>query len=374
MKRSMLLVSVFVLMLTASCFAIGSGIGVRAMGMGGTGIATANDITAAYFNPAGLMYGPEYFELQIAAGYAPQGLTDIQDMASSTTNFIQDTYAKDLSLDTSFALGLGLSVRKIGLSGWGTGAVSMSHTANTFTYSSYLTGLGYAPLTLGSTFATPGIPIASMSVGVNLKAISVLNATASVAQTSPTTGAGSMTLSSGSGFGFDIGAQTKITPFINLGAVIRNLSASANILTKTTNVTVAPDPADPTKAVVTDGAETETKSTYTPPVEIGIGVGVVVPIIGTLIAVDLENYSLPENNNQNKSTTYTDTHIGIEQGILADILKLRAGYYTYGPTSDAFYTCGLGLNLGPLSIGAAVANSTKDASDSLVSAQLGMAF
>jgi hypothetical protein len=58
MKRMMLFVPVFALLLAVSCFAVGAGLGVRSMGMGGTGIATANDITAAYFNPAGLMYGP----------------------------------------------------------------------------------------------------------------------------------------------------------------------------------------------------------------------------------------------------------------------------------------------------------------------------
>ena len=51
MKRSLFLVSMFLLMLTFHCLAIGAGIGVRSIGMGGTGIATANDITSAYYNP-----------------------------------------------------------------------------------------------------------------------------------------------------------------------------------------------------------------------------------------------------------------------------------------------------------------------------------
>jgi hypothetical protein len=230
------------------------------------------------------------------------------------------------------------------------------------------------PLTLGSTFSTPGLPIASMSVGVNLKSLALLNASASIAQTGPATGAGSMNISSGSGFGFDIGAQGKITPLITVGAVIRNLSASANIITKSTAVTVAPDLSDPTKAVVTEGAETEQKSTYTPPAEVGVGVGVVVPITGTLIAVDLENYSFPEDNNENKATSYTDTHIGLEQGVLFNLVMLRAGYFTDGPAEDTYYTYGLGFNLGPASLGVAAANSVKDSVNSIASVQLGAAF
>ena len=370
----MFLAFVLVLASAISCFAIGTGVGVRAMGMGGTGIATANDITAAYFNPAGLMYGAENFEFQTFSGGAMQGLTEIMEMAGSTTNFLENTYANDLNVGGSLGLGLGGSVRKVGLSAFVNGAASMSHKADTLAYSSYLTTMASVPLTLGSTFSTPGLPIASMSVGVNLKSLMLLNAGASIAQTGPATGAGNMSVSSGSGFGFDIGAQGKITPLVTVGAVIRNLSASANIMTKTTAVTLAPDPLDPTKAVVTEGAETELRSTYTPPAEVGIGVGVVIPITGTLIALDLENYSFPEDNNENKATSYTDTHIGLEQGFFFNLVMLRAGYYTDGPSEDSFYTYGLGFNMGPVNLGIAAANSVKDSINSIASLQLGAAF
>lgn len=374
MKRYLFMVSVFMLILTVSCFAIGAGVGIRAMGMGGTGIATANDITAAYFNPAGLMYGPENFEFQTSLGGATQGLNDIMNMASSTTNFLQDTYANDLSVGGSLALGLGGSVRKVGLSAFAEPAVHLDHKANTLAYSSYVTGMGYVPLTVGSTFSTPGLPIATMSVGVNLKAIALINASASAAQTSLVTGEGNMNVSSGSGFGFDIGAQAKITPLITVGAVIRNLSASTSIITKSKNITINPDPSDLTKAVVTEGPETETKTTYSPAPEIGVGAGFVVPLTGTLIACDLENYSLPTNGDYNKSTSYSDTHIGIEQAVLFNIVMLRLGYFTYGPTEDTFYTYGLGINLGPVSLGASAANSSKDSVNSMAMAQLGAAF
>jgi len=374
MKRTMFLAFVLLLVSAVGCFAIGTGVGVRAMGMGGTGIATANDITAAYFNPAGLMYGPENFELQIFAGGATQGLNEIIEMAGSTTNFLENTYANDLNVGGSLGLGLGTSVRKVGLGAFVNGAVNISHKANTLAYSSYLTTMASVPLTLGSTFSTPGLPIASMSVGVNLKALAILNASANVSQTSLVTGEGSMSTSLGSGFGFDIGAQGKITPLITVGAVIRNLSASANVLTKRNTITVNPDPSDPTKAVVTEVEQPDVKSTYTPPAEVGVGVGVVVPITGTLIAVDLENYSFPDENNENKSASYTDTHIGLEQGVLFNLVMLRAGYYTDGPSEDSYYTYGLGFNLGPVSLGVAAANSVKDSINSVACAQLGAAF
>jgi hypothetical protein len=100
------------------------------------------------------------------------------EMASSTTNFLENTYANDLSTGGSLVFGLGGSVRKVGLSAFANGAVSLSHTANTLSYDAYITSLASVPLTLGSTFSTPGLPIAMMSFGVNINSLALLNATA----------------------------------------------------------------------------------------------------------------------------------------------------------------------------------------------------
>jgi len=369
MKRTMFLAFVLVLASAVSCFAIGAGVGVRAMGMGGTGIATANDITAAYFNPAGLMYGPENLEVQVFQGGATQGLTDLIDAVSSGPDFITNHFGDSYDLSASVNGGLGVSVKKVGISVLiPEGYVSFNKPANALSFSILGSMNAIAPLTLGSSFSTPGLPIASLSVGVNLKAIASATMYTSVTQAG-IVGNGNMYSSIGSGFGFDIGAETKITPFISAGAVIRNLSASTNVETKSKTISVD------ALGNVTEGAEVTTKSTFAPPPEVGIGVGVVVPITGTLVAVDLENYSFPEDGyNINKSESYTDTHIGIEQGFFMNLVMLRCGYFTYKPADDNYYTLGLGLNLGPASIGVASANSVKDSNDSTTSAQLGAAF
>jgi hypothetical protein len=369
MKRTMFLAFVLVLASAVSCFAIGAGVGVRSMGMGGTGIATANDITAAYFNPAGLMYGPENFESQTFAGGATQGLTGLAEALSSGTDFITNHFSDSYDIGASVSGGFGVSVKKVGLSVIiPSGYVNFQKPANALTFSLLGSMNAITPLTLGSTFATPGLPIASLSVGVNLKAIASGIIYTSVTQ-SGLTGTGNMYSSIGSGFGFDIGAETKVSPFLSVGAVVRNLSASTSIATTTKTITVD------ALGNVTEGPETKSTSSYIPPPEAGIGVGVVVPITGTLIAVDLENYSFPKDGyNTNKSETYNDTHIGIEQGFLMNIVMLRLGYFTYGPDEDTYYTCGLGLNLGPASLGVAAANSTKNSDNSATSAQFGIAF
>lgn len=368
MKKTLFFALILLISVCGSCLAVGAGVGVRSMAMGGTGIAIANDITAAYFNPAGLMYGPENFECQAFGGGAMQGIAGIGEALSSGTDFISDNFEQDYDLAASLSGGLGFSIKKVGISAIADGFAKFKKPANNVNMNIYGNVNASLPLTLGSTFTTPGLPFASMSVGVNLKAINEGIITTSVTSTGAM-GIGTMSTTFGSGFGFDIGAAAKLTPLVSVGGVIRNLSASTSRLKTSKTIYV-----DIVTGDTTEDAETETKSSHTLPPEVGIGVGVLIPLTGTLIAYDMENYSAADPDHPNKTDSYTDTHIGVEQGMYFNILMLRGGYYTYGPTQDSFFTYGLGLNMGPLSLGFAAANSVKNSRDSISSAQLGMAF
>jgi hypothetical protein len=359
MKRSLFLALIIVSMLGVSCFAVGAGVGIRAMGMGGTGIAIANDTSAAYFNPAGLMYGADNFECKAYAGGTGGQVQTLAD-AASNPDFLEKNFDQDLNIKANMNAELGISVRKVGISVIAEAAGELIHPKNS-TSSGVISANGFVmtPLTLGSTFSTPGLPIAGMAIGVNLKPIQVIGGGVQITGV----GTGTRTASSGTGFGFDIGMQTKVTPYVSLGAVIRNLSASYTTTTKSQGVTIAPD------GTITDvGTETSAKTTNTLAPETGIGVGVALPLLGTLVAADAENYSVPGDK------SYDDIHIGVEQGVLANLLMFRLGYFTDGPADDTFYTYGIGLNLGPASLGIAAANSSKDSVNSVSSAQVGVAF
>jgi hypothetical protein len=128
-----------------------------------------------------------------------------------------------------------------------------------------------------------------------------------------------------------------------------------------------------------DGPDIEEKSTYNPAAEVGVGVGVVIPLTGTLIAADIVNYSAPDTSDMdkfdpNELNTYNDLHLGIEQGVLFNTVMLRMGYYNDGPSQDSYYTYGLGVYLGQLNIGVAAANSQNDMNNSLAMAQIGATF
>jgi len=363
MKKA--LIFIFLMMLLSSySFAAGWGVGVRNIAMGGCGIATANDITAAYFNPAGLMYGPENFEAQ---AYYGGTLQQINDLVSSITDpdFLENSFDEDLDTTAMGDVGLGFSMRKVGLSLFASGTGILIHPAKSIN-SGMVLGVAtiIAPITLGSTFSTPGLPIASLSLGVNLKPMQVMGGGVMVG---PTAGTGEKIEINGSGFGFDMGAQAKITPLVSVGAVVRNLSASLDMKTKVTPVTVAPD-----GKIDDSGDSVDEKSSYSPAPEVGVGLGITLPLTGTLIACDIENYSYPDNSTRAES--YNDFHFGVEQGFFFNLVMLRLGYFNYGPAEDTFLTYGLGFNAGPVNLGLAAANSQKDFNSSIAMAQLGMAF
>ncbi len=355
-------------------YAVGPGVGARSVAMGGTGIAIANDITAAYYNPACLMSGPENFEGMATVGAAMNGLNAFMDTVSEGDKSIEKFFSDDMTFQMALNGGLGFSFRKVGLSAFALGNANFNKPADSFNVDMNASAIGYVPLTLGSTFSTPGLPIASLSVGVNLKAIMEAASVMKVTQhASLLSGEGTSAMMMGSGFGFYIGAQAKITPFISVGAVIRNLSASSNRTITTKNIVVT------TEGEILEGEdESEVKKSETIAPEIGIGTGVVIPITGTLIAVDMENYSAPEKGNVNKSQSFTDMHVGIEQGFFLNLVMLRMGYCGYGAgdngDGDAYWTYGMGFNLGPANLGIAAANSVKDSNSSIAQYQLGAAF
>ena len=358
MKRALVCFALLVLFASSS-FAVSWGFGVRGMGMGGTGIATANDVSAAYFNPAGLMFGSDNFDFQTFAG-GTTGQIQALSNAAADPDYLSNNFDTTLNIDATANAMLGVSMKKVGITILAQGNGLFFHPANSIS-SGYILAEAtvMAPITLGSTFSTPGLPVASVAFGVNLKPIQTYGGGIVVGSGVPN---GTRISSTGSGFGFDIGMETKVTPLVTLGAVVRNLSASITTKTKSQGVIV-----DASGNLTDSGAETSATSNSTLAPEVGIGIGVSVPVFGTLIAVDGENYGVDGDK------TYNDIHIGLEQPILGTVV-VRAGYFTDGPTDDTFYTYGLGLNLGPANIGVAAANSTKDSLNSVASAQVGLAF
>ena len=356
------LMALVLFLFSGSAFAVGTGFGMRAMGMGGTGIAIANDVvSAAYFNPAGIMYGPN-FEAQLSAGGNPELIT-----AAGNKDFLSSNFDTDMNINNAAAsAAFGLSFDKIGISALTNATGSLSHNGgSTLSGGANALAVAMVPLTFGTMLSSSPSSSEfspSTAIGMNVKSVQLYGGSLNILL-----GGAVQSQLAGSGMGFDLGIQTKLTPMLSYGLVVRNIATSYTATNKTQLGTI-----DGSGTFTASGLETSSKSTNTIAPEVGVGMGFGNINTGTLVAVDLENYSYADNGNANRSKTANDLHIGIEQGILFNLVMLRVGYFNYAPTDDTFYTYGVGMNMGPLSLGMAEANSQKDSTASSLLVQVGV--
>jgi hypothetical protein len=359
MKRFLAVLTVLFLF-SGSAFAVGTGFGMRGMAMGGTGIAVAGDvISSAYFNPAGLANGSN-IDAQLFAGGNPDLIA-----AAGNKDFLSDNFDADMNIKNASAMaGLGISLRNIGISVLSNATGSLSHNGgSTLSGGANAQVLAVVPVTLATKISASGSNESSISVGLNIKPVQLYGGGLNILL-----GGAVQSQLSGSGMGFDLGMQTKLNPNVSFGAVVRNIATSYTFTRRTQLGTI-----DGAGNFTSVGLESTKKGTDTIAPEVGIGFGIGMPATGTLIALDVENYSYPDQNDLNQSISTNDIHIGLEQGIFNAIV-LRGGYFTYGPTSDTFYTYGIAMNIYPFDIGMAAANSSKDKNSSSTLIQVGVAL
>jgi len=190
MKRVIVLTLALLMVISAMALAEGvgafsafdSGIGARALAMGGAFVAVANDATAAYWNPAGLA-----------------GLTDTRLDGMSTDLFGWGITHQFVGATTNLA-GFGFGVAWERDSVLGTGATSTGGSAGTFTWSeSAIIG----------------------SIAANL--FDVAHAGVNVKYYMADDGLGD----TANGFGFDLGLVAKLGDMFSIGAVARDLGGTA---------------------------------------------------------------------------------------------------------------------------------------------------
>jgi len=294
-------------------------IGGRASGMGGAGVASTNDLAAAYYNPACLMRSEvKVADLKVAAGAAYTDLTKLTNAFSKSSDpaqFLLDNYAENLNFSGNLSGVIGLNIRKIGISVVPIIGVTSVKPANSLAGSVEALGY-YAPtLTLGHTFAIGFLP-AALDVGVNLKMITPVKGSinATLDPLDPNKSSGAQIYGTGSGFGCDIGALTTFdVPLVSklaVGASIRDIAASYTI--KPTSRTAY---INKTTGQVTLGAESilaDQTTTIDP--SYALGAYATVPGINLGIAADIE-----------MTKTDTNTHLGLEYPLFLNTLLLRAG-------------------------------------------------
>jgi hypothetical protein len=323
--RKLFVVSLFLGLMVSIGFAQAL-IGAKAAGMGGAGVANVTDLAAAYYNPAGLMKaGLAEFKLSLNPSYTDyQKVLDAFSRSTDPTKILQDNFSTDLSFQGDLAGIIGLNVNKIGISAIllplgnyagdplsKSNTISLNKGANALQGSAtYATRLDTI-LTLGYTFSLPGLPIASLDTGINLKSINAVYGTISATITDTSA---PYLKGMGSGTAFDLGARTNLdVPIVGslaLGLTMRDLGGQINYKRKQEIYYF-----NNTTQTITKGAESDlTDKSISLDSSTILGAAVTLPMVNLGIAADLE-----------MKKDETVTHFGLEYPLLVNLLIVRAG-------------------------------------------------
>lgn len=335
--KKILLALVLVSLLSAPSFAQ-VGVGARAISMGSAFVALANDVTAAYFNPAGIVKCGTT-NAKISLGAAINNLDLMTSALSNPTTFLQNNFSKNVSFNGNINSLLGIAVSKVGISAVALGNLQMTKPALSVQPSGTGRVTEDITLTLGHSFDLPGagipyLSLGSIDVGVNAKYIIGQQYTLAA------NGATNFdeTLATASGTSFDLGAQANLTSILRGGIAIRNLSGSEKWSGTTKTKTL-----NPVNGSVTDTGVSQVYSQNVTRAAItAIGLAVEVPGTGLLSALEIES---------------GNTHIGVEYPLIPSFLTARGGYITGANT--ATWTVGIGLNLPVFNLNAAYGTDTK---------------
>ena len=375
--KKVIVFSLFLCLLVSSVMAIQPGfmplgVGAKYAAMGGAAAAIVDDITSAYYNPAGILKSGNV-ELKIGAGAALDGLNDIVGAIGNSgtpSKFLSDNFNKTVNVSGGFNSIVGLNIAKIGISLIPAASLTLTKpTAGTLTGTSLSALAGYEGiLTLGSGFSIPGLPIGGVDFGANIKSVNLVIASSSV------TGATSSTDTSinYSGTGFDLGAKAHIdTPLlpVSVGIVMKDIAETLKGKTSGSTTTYEATTGNPITTPPTETAAAD----FTAPVVTVIGASTVIPGIGLKLAVDID--SVPSYTMLGASQSgYSLTHIGVEYPLLFGIIVLRAGSVSGGVNNNVSQTTyGLGLNLG-ININAAMMTDAKNSKNNSTYADIGFAF
>jgi len=317
------------------------------MAMGGAYSALANDISSAYWNPAGLVNSDiKVTDVMVGEGVDGNfGLEKVPEFINSLY-LIKSYWNRDADFMGSVNGIAGLSLSKVGVSyiPWATVNFSKD-SANTYVYYDGTSRHSVA-LTFGSSIGMPLI-LSPVAVGANVRYVSgFLNR---VSWTWP--GPANITYASGSGIGLDLGAQTNILPNTKAALVFRDVLTGFTWSGKTD---IHSGGFNTTGDLFPKTGEEDFEEVDKSPMKIVLGVASDIPMIALLSA----DYEYADPN--------ADIHIGIEKKFFMNIFALRAGYYTESATQTSKTTYGCGLDFGFIKADVAVGQDAKVSDDKIL--------
>ncbi|MCX5726469.1 MAG: hypothetical protein NT030_04700 [Candidatus Saganbacteria bacterium] len=310
----------------ASCF----GIGARAMGMGGAYTALANDITAAYWNPAGLIRSKSISaDGMLGLGfYGDLTLSNLIAL-SDPDKFAQDNWNNNVNIVGSVNGIIGGSFNKIGISYIPWGSVVLTKPFSNLPLIADANFKHSFAITFGRSFDAPYLLLGPLSVGANVKYITGQlrrRATIGLENPAPVTFIDATT----SGIGLDLGLEAEILPMVTFGLVLKDILTGLIWSGKTKEYSSLDEKGRPIgKLGEEDFSEAEST-----PMGIAMGIAANLPEIAILSA-DIENRG-----------QHTDVHLGAESAFMA-VAVIRVGFCTDSFNQTMHITGGLGAAVGP---------------------------
>lgn len=305
-------------------------IGTRSMGMGGTAIATVNDGTAPYWNPAGLslhkfaLTSSTMGEASIAGfgqmfdligGIDWSTVTDFETAYQQLLNGMQTVLTSE-SLELNAGTYFGLTCKWVGLTGYGVASTSaiIDGTSGNIIVDAEASAAGMASAAL-SFKHVPGIEW--VALGANVKAIAAFQAHSEIDPTTDTQVAGYT--ASGTGFAGDGGLMVQITEKFRAGVVVKDIAW--NVSGTRTEY---------------DGATSAWLLVH--PMTLSLGAALF-PVKGMTLAADVQGINLSEFSN----TDFFSANLGFEQKL--GPLFLRAGAFMELPAGTPAFSVSAGAGL-----------------------------
>ncbi|MEE8638060.1 MAG: hypothetical protein V3T21_03345 [Candidatus Margulisiibacteriota bacterium] len=368
--KKIVLVCMFLSLCVSSVYAFPSGsvpygVGAKYAGMGGAGAAIVDDLSCAYFNPAGIVKTGS-MGLLIGAGTATEGMDELIKAlsgASDPAKFLSDNFDNTVNISGGLSSIVGINIAKVGLSVIPIASITLNKpTAGQIVGSSLTASAAYEGIaTLGYSLSIPGIPIASLDLGANIKSVNSISGSSTVNSNTSSTDL----VTTLSGIGFDIGAKASIDTLViplSIAIVMKDIGETLKGKTKTITTTY-----DPTTGNITDQTETEVDAPdFTSPTTLVIGASTKIPGVGLRVALDIDSVS-------GSGVSYSVTHLGLEYPIVG-VLALRAGIISGGQGGNiSMTTIGAGFNLG-LGLNVAMMFDGKNSKNNSTILDFGFAF
>ena len=334
------------------------GVSAKYAAMGGAGSAMVDDITSAYYNPAGIVKAQKV-SLKIGAGTALDGLDKLTTALGGLNNpskYFIDNLSNDVNINGGINAFIGFTVAKVGISLLPIAHLQINKAATDTTGNVYGSGNFEGALTFGYGVAVP--VLGSMNIGANLKYLNKIDAAGNVA-----IGGVTNTIDTYTGTAFDLGVQANIDaiPMMPLkGAlVIKDIAANLSGNEEKTVTLTGGTPATTTTAL----------GNITNPSTITIGVAGNIPVVGVKVAIDLDNVS-----GGTAAVSYSVTHIGLEYPVAMGLVNLRAGTISGGPSGSPINMTTYGAGILGNMINIAMISDTNNSKNNQTMFDVGFGF